>query len=141
MRSPVREPGWRTYAGATLAALLLGFSMLLLPNGISPDLDVLTQFIGFDIAFGIYYVPIAVLLGYRFPRQSWRWGLVLGWPLFVVSALFVGLAFSPWMTNGQARPTTTPAGAVLLMPAAFVPIPALAAWAAARVRSWINQQR
>jgi hypothetical protein len=76
---------------------------------------------------GPFVIPAAALMGFFYPRLSFRWGLVLGWAMLALSAVFVSASLlDPAGNIAQVAYFATPIFLVLVMSAV--------AWAAAALR-------
>jgi hypothetical protein len=76
---------------------------------------------------GPFVLPAAALMGFFYPRLSYRWGLVLGWAMLSVSVLFVSASLlDPARNIAQLAYFATPVFVVVVMSAV--------AWAAAALR-------
>jgi len=80
--------------GASIAAaaigLALGFMALLVLGlgGGFADIDA-DSFLSLVREFAVVAVPVGGFFGFVWPKWSWRWGLVLGWGLLALFALFL----------------------------------------------------
>lgn len=82
-------PEGASIAGAAIG-LALGFMGLLVLGlgGGFADIGI-DSFLAIVRQFAVVAIPVGGLFGFAWPRWSWRWGLVLGWGLVAVFALFI----------------------------------------------------
>jgi hypothetical protein len=83
--------------------------------------------------YALIAVPLGGFFGFRWPSWSWRWGLLIAWPLILTALATVALPLvcqpgSPCLEDAPDQRTA-------LVFAALIPIPCAAAAAGAFVRS------
>jgi hypothetical protein len=88
---------------------------------------------------GQFLVPMAALLAFLYPRRSYRWGLVIGWAMLPVSALYTGIALlgfvlSPVFGFTDSAESLVGATAYFAIPALLVTILCATGWLAAALR-------
>jgi len=83
---------------------------------------------------GLFIAPVAVVLGWRFPFHSWRWGLWLTWPQVLLGfSLHRGCPIAPPCASVDVEPA--------LMPAPLIAVICLAAWLGVRARRYLVERR